>query len=175
MQLLSKWTAHNSGRKTDEKPKGAILFPLYNKAFKLLADSNIHLLCLDAAAGGAGEERVIDGPTETSFRAKAGSEKAAVWVVTDCLQTLCFPFVLDWLSIHCPHRIVSVSLWYAAPPLQTKNVSAYNRLLWLLCVCVRLCMHLYAGVCFCLCMCLRNWLGISRPIQEELTSDLLNK
>lgn len=61
--------------KTDEQPKKAIVFPLYNKAFKLLADSNIPLFCL-SAAGGAGEERVIDGPADTAFKAKA--EKAAV-------------------------------------------------------------------------------------------------
>ena len=29
-----------------------------------------------------GEERVIDGPTDTSFKAKASTEKAAVYVVT---------------------------------------------------------------------------------------------
>lgn len=172
MPLLSKWTACNSRWETDEKPRRTILFPLYNKAFKLLADSNIHL-CLSAAAGGAGEERVIDGPRETSFRAEAGSEKAAVWVVTDCLQTACFPFVLDWLLIHCPHRIVSLSLGvqHLQTPAPNKNASSHNRLLRLLC----LCMHLYASVCFCLCTCLRNWLGISEPIQERLTSDLLNK
>lgn len=50
MPPLSKWTAHTSRRETDEKPKGAILFPLYNKAFKLLADSDVHLFCLGAAA-----------------------------------------------------------------------------------------------------------------------------
>lgn len=81
MPPLSKRAAHTSRRETDEKPKGAILFPLYNKAFKLLADSDIHLFCLGAAAGRAGEERVIDEPAQTSFRAKDGSEKASVWVV----------------------------------------------------------------------------------------------
>lgn len=81
MAPLSKWTAHTTRRETDEKPKGAILFPLYNKAFKLLADSDVHLFCLGAAAGWAGEERVIDEPAETSFRAEDGSEKVAVWVV----------------------------------------------------------------------------------------------
>ena len=82
MPLPSKWTAHNSRWKTDEQRKRAIVFPLYNKAFKLLADSNSPLVCLAAAARGAGEERVIDGPTDPSFKAKAGAEKAAVWVVT---------------------------------------------------------------------------------------------
>lgn len=77
MPLLSKWTAHSSRGKTDEHRKRAIVFPLYNKAFKLLADSNIPFFCL-GAAGGAGEERVIDGPTDASFEAKARAEKAAV-------------------------------------------------------------------------------------------------
>lgn len=78
MPPLSKWTGHNSRGKTDEQPNRAIVFPLYNKAFKLLADSNIPLFCLGAAAGRAGEERVIDGPADASFKAKAGAEKAAV-------------------------------------------------------------------------------------------------
>lgn len=77
MPLLSKWTVHNSRGKTDEQQKRAIVFPLYNKAFKLLADSNISLFCL-SAAGGAGEERVIDGPTDVSFKANARAGKAAV-------------------------------------------------------------------------------------------------
>lgn len=114
MLLLSKWTAHKSSEKTDEQRKRAIVFPLYNKAFKLLADSNIPLFCL--SAGGAGEERVIDhGPTDTLFKAKAGAEKAAVWVVavrtvyrsrashlslTDCRST-------------APTELYP--LWYAAP------------------------------------------------------------
>lgn len=69
---------------TDEQWRSAIVFPLYNKAFKLLADSNIPLLCLFAAGGErrvgveGGEERVIDGPTDTSFKAKGSTEKAAV-------------------------------------------------------------------------------------------------
>lgn len=63
--------------KTDEQQKRAIVFPLYNKAFKLLADSNIPLLCLGAERGG-GEKRVIDGPADSSFKAKARAEKVAV-------------------------------------------------------------------------------------------------
>lgn len=64
-------------QKRRQMNKTAIVFPLYNKAFKLLADSNIPLFCL-CAAGGRGEERVIDGPADTLFKAKAEAEKAAV-------------------------------------------------------------------------------------------------
>lgn len=168
MPPLSKWTAHTSRRETDEKPKGAILFPLYNKAFKLLADSDVHLFCLGAAAGWAGEERVIDEPAETSFRAKDGSAKAAVWVVKPAVYR---------------HRVSRLSLaecWFTAPTnsaspskKRKKKRSFYNRLHWSLRVC--LCMHLYSGVCLCLCVCLTNWLRISGSIQAKLTSDLLNK
>lgn len=167
MPPLSKWTAHPSRRETDEKPKGAILFPLYNKAFKLLADSDVHLFCLGAAAGWAGEERVIDEPAETSFRAKDGSEKAAVWVVKPAVYR---------------RRVSRLSLaerWFTAPTnclgfsVQKKKRSFCNRLHSTLCVC--LCMHLYSGVCLCLCVCLTNWLRISGSIQAKLTSDLLNK
>lgn len=61
------------------KRKRAIIFPLYNKAFKLLADSNIPLSCLAAAAaaaGGVGEERVIDGGIDALFKEKARAEKS---------------------------------------------------------------------------------------------------
>lgn len=80
----------DSGGKTDERGKIAIVFPLYNKAFKLLADSNIPLLCLTA-----GEERVIDRRrTDPSFQAKAGAEEAYIRV-PDRLQKPSFPFVAD--------------------------------------------------------------------------------
>ncbi len=75
---MSKWTVRNSRQTTEEQRKTAIVFPLYNEAFKLLADSNIPLLCLSAAAGGAGEERVMDGATDTAFKAKAEKRKAVV-------------------------------------------------------------------------------------------------
>lgn len=63
------------------KRKRAIIFPLYNKAFKLLADSNIPLFCLAAAAAaaaarGVGEERVIDGATDALFKEKTRAEKS---------------------------------------------------------------------------------------------------
>lgn len=168
MPLLSKWTAHTSRSKTDENPKGAILFPLYNKAFKHLADSDIHLFCLGAAAVWAGEERVIDEPTEMSFRAKARSEQSyCLGCKVSHLQMLCFSSVLD-------------CRWFTAPTnclcffVQKKEKrSIYDGLHFSLCVC--LCMHLYSGVCLCLCVCLTNWLRISGSIQAKLTSDLLNK
>lgn len=169
MPLLSKWTEHTSARKTDENPKGAILFPLYNKAFKLLADSDIHLFCLGAAAVWAGEERVIDEPAEMSFRAKAGSEQSrCLGCKADRLQTLGFSSVLDWSLIYCPHKLSLL-----VRPKDRKKRSIYDRLHLSLCVC--LCMHLYSGVCLCLCVCLTNWLRISGSIQAKLTSDLLNK
>lgn len=77
MPPLSKWTAPTGRRKTDENPTGAILFPLYNKAFKLLADSDIPaLLSRRQRRYEEGEERVIDEPAEMSFRAEAGSEQS---------------------------------------------------------------------------------------------------
>lgn len=152
MPPLSKWTAHTSRRETDEKPKGAILFPLYNKAFKLLADSDVHLFCLGAAAGWAGEERVIDEPAETSFRAKDGSEKAAVWVVKPAVYR------------RRVSRLSLVERWFTAPTnclgfsVQKKKKKDHFIIDFTQpCVYVCACICIQECVSVCVCVWLIDW------------------
>lgn len=157
MPLLSKWTAHTSRRKTDENPKGAILFPLYNKAFKLLADSDIHLFCLGAAAVWAGEERVIDEPAEMSFRAKAGSEQSrCLGCKASRLQTLCFSSVLDWSPIYCPHKLSLL----VRPKEEKKDQFMIDSTYPCVYVCACICIQECASVCVCVWLIDWGFLGL---------------
>lgn len=171
MPLLSKWTEHTGRWKTDEKPRSAILFPLYNKAFKLLADSNIHLFCLGMSGWGESDRwthiKCCLGQKPILRKLLFGLDSR---MFTDAQFPICPWLIVDSLP---PAELYLCLFGMQLLRSKHENVSAYNRLH--LFSCVHLSTHSYSGVCFCLCMCLCNWLGISGSIQEELTSDLLNK